>query len=318
MTFTEYFFEWMKQNKRDAVQDVTYIKYIDHYTSLKMTTTADNLKSKDLKDLTAADYQTIINRYAKTHERETVKGFHYNLRAAIRDAIDEGLIFHDCTRKVILKWKLPTIRKKAKYLSKEQLQRLISVLDLSGNINFDYFIYLTAKTGLRFAEGLGVVPESFDFANSKLSVTQTIKYKGSLGGSGTTFARTKTESSNRVIELDKETNYVFYRAVYENDLPDGRPIFEAVFTPNGHAINKYFNRRLENRCKVAGIPAVSIHGLRHTHASLLLYADVSVYSISKRLGHSKPSVTSNIYLHLINEMSEEDNTKMTNVLSDLD
>ena len=291
------------------MEDVTYAKYMDHYISLKLIA-GDIL----LSELSPSIYQAIINKYAKTHERETVKGFHYHLRAVLRDAMDEGLITRDVTRKAVLKGKLPTRRKKAKYLSRDELGRLIAVLDLLGDINLDYFIYLTAKTGIRFAEALGVTPESFDFANSRLNITQTLKYKGGAGRKD--FARTKTESSNRIIQLDKETNDIFYRAVH--GLPKRHSIFEAVFTADGHAINYYFNKRLEDRCDTAGVPVVSIHGLRHTHASLLLYADVSVQSISKRLGHSATRTTINTYLHLIDEMDDEDKNKIMNILSELD
>jgi integrase len=47
------------------------------------------------------------------------------------------------------------------------------------------------------------------------------------------------------------------------------------------------------------LPRVSFHGLRHTHASMLIAAGVDILTISRRLGHSKPSVTLDSYGHLI-------------------
>lgn len=47
------------------------------------------------------------------------------------------------------------------------------------------------------------------------------------------------------------------------------------------------------------LPRVSFHGLRHTHASMLIAAGVDILTISRRLGHSKPSVTLDTYGHLI-------------------
>ena len=43
---------------------------------------------------------------------------------------------------------------------------------------------------------------------------------------------------------------------------------------------------------------VSFHALRHTHASQLIDMGVDVVTISKRLGHSSPSITLNVYAHL--------------------
>nr|WP_243728259.1 tyrosine-type recombinase/integrase [Mycoplasma capricolum] len=54
------------------------------------------------------------------------------------------------------------------------------------------------------------------------------------------------------------------------------------------------------------MPIISIHGLRHTHASILLYAGVSIASVAKRLGHSSMNTTERIYLHIINELENKD------------
>jgi integrase len=47
-----------------------------------------------------------------------------------------------------------------------------------------------------------------------------------------------------------------------------------------------------------GMPEVTFHGLRHTHASQLIDAGVDIVTISKRLGHAKPDITLRIYAHL--------------------
>jgi integrase len=46
------------------------------------------------------------------------------------------------------------------------------------------------------------------------------------------------------------------------------------------------------------LPKVTFHGLRHTHASMFIAAGVDVLTISRRLGHSKPSTTLDVYGHL--------------------
>jgi integrase len=47
-----------------------------------------------------------------------------------------------------------------------------------------------------------------------------------------------------------------------------------------------------------GVPEITFHGLRHTHASQLIASGVDIVTISKRLGHAKPSVTLAIYAHM--------------------
>jgi integrase len=60
-----------------------------------------------------------------------------------------------------------------------------------------------------------------------------------------------------------------------------------------------------------GAPGVTFHGLRHTHASQLIASGVDIVTISKRLGHAKPSVTLAIYAH----MFHTDDSKAANAIN---
>ena len=63
---------------------------------------------------------------------------------------------------------------------------------------------------------------------------------------------------------------------------------------------------LERHCNRAKIPVISVHGLRHTHASVLLFAGVSIASVARRLGHSSMTTTQKTYLHIIQELENQD------------
>lgn len=77
------------------------------------------------------------------------------------------------------------------------------------------------------------------------------------------------------------------------------------------------NDRLAAICKQVEIPVISIHGLRHTHASLLLYAGVSVASVARRLGHSNMTTTQKTYIHVIQELENQDNDLVMKHLAQL-
>lgn len=66
-----------------------------------------------------------------------------------------------------------------------------------------------------------------------------------------------------------------------------------------------------------GIPVISIHGLRHTHTSLLLLEGVSIPSVSKRLGHADTTTTEKTYLYIIQELENQDRDKVMKHLSQL-
>ena len=67
-------------------------------------------------------------------------------------------------------------------------------------------------------------------------------------------------------------------------------------------------------CDAKKLPAVSFHALRHTHASLLIAKGVDILMISRRLGHSKASITLDVYGHLIAASDEKAADAITGLL----
>ena len=246
-----------------------------------------------LCDVNRNTYQQIINDYAEVHEKQTTMDFHHQLKGAVLDAVDEGLIDRDPTRKVIIKGKTPKA-KKIKYLNQFELHTLLSNLDLGAEINWDWFIMLVAKTGMRFSEALALTPSDFDFSHQMLSVSKTWNYKEDGG-----FLPTKNKSSVRKIQIDWQTVIQFSELV--KGLPEDKPIFV-----HGKIYNSTVNDILARHCKQLNIPVISVHGLRHTHASLLLFAGVSIASVARRLGHSSMTTTQKTYLHIIQELENKD------------
>ena len=74
---------------------------------------------------------------------------------------------------------------------------------------------------------------------------------------------------------------------------------------------------LERHCKAAKVPVISVHGLRHTHASILLFAGVSIASVARRLGHASMTTTQKTYLHIIHELESQDVDLVMRSLSSL-
>jgi len=129
--FHEYFADWMEVYKRGYVRPITFQKY--EMTLKRLSDIAPHLQICELNKRT---YQTLINEYAKTHEKQTVKDFHHHLKSAIFDAMDEGLLEADPTRKIVIKGKTPR-DKKPKFLNQFELQSLLANLDLTNDPNWD-------------------------------------------------------------------------------------------------------------------------------------------------------------------------------------
>lgn len=300
LLFTDYFEEWISLYKVGAIKDVTLNKY--HLSLKQIRKIAPNLL---VCELTRSTYQNILNEYAKTHERQTTMDFHHQLKGAILDAVDDGIIKTNPLRKIVVKGKLPS-KKKTKFLSQYELQTLIMTLNLAKDLNWDWLILLIAKTGLRFSEALALTPADFDFHSQSITVNKTWNYKTKEGH----FQETKNASSVRKIRIDWKTAMQFSQLLQELD-PD-----ELLFVKK-RVFNSTINNRLAKLCNTSGIPVISIHGLRHTHASLLLYANVSIASVAKRLGHNSMTTTQETYLHIIQELESQDNDKIMMHLSSI-
>lgn len=129
---------------------------------------------------------------------------------------------------------------------------------------------------------------------SVLSVSKTWDYKGKGG-----FQPTKNKSSVRKIQIDWQMVIQFSELI--KGLPEDEPIFVKK-----KVYNSTVNDILSRYCKEAKIPEISVHGLRHTHASILLFAGVSIASVARRLGHASMTTTQKTYLHIIQELENRD------------
>ena len=78
--------------------------------------------------------------------------------------------------------------------------------------------------------------------------------------------------------------------------PDGSPI-----RPNNLSV--MWNREIR---RIKGVPNITFHALRHTHASALIAGKLDVVSVSRRLGHSSPVITLKVYAHLFGDGADID------------
>ena len=96
--FCEYYARWIMVYKKGAIRKVTMDKYL--MTQKWLEKLIPELKIREMNRIA---YQQLLNDYTEYHERQTTMDFHHQLKGAILDAVDEGLIDRDPTRKAIIK-----------------------------------------------------------------------------------------------------------------------------------------------------------------------------------------------------------------------
>lgn len=177
------------------------------------------------------------------------------------------------------------------FYTREELQAFLRLCKEDLPFRWYVFFRLAAYTGLRRGELLALAWEDVDLKAGMLDVKWTL----SIDEEGKQ-ARTppKTKKSKREIQLDDETLQILIKhklaqTPSEWVFPNGRGESMALSTP----IKKMNYIVHKNKTK-----RITLHGLRHTHCSLLLMSGVPIKEVQRRMGHENIQTTMNVYAHV--------------------
>ncbi len=294
--FSTYFDEWIELYKSGR-HKTTYDRYRNSLARVQ-----EYFKDISIRKITRTDYQRFLNEYGIGKSKETVRKLNSHIRSCIRDAIEDGYISVDFTRKAEFIASKSPKRSEDKHLSYEDSLRLYQLLisKMGSNTSTYLLILLGLVSGTRFGELVGLTFDSFDYENNVMRITHAWDYKTGAG-----FGPLKNSHSERTISIDKQVMLLckpLVKASKKN--PHGllfyRPTATKVNTNNGaNKVLKALLAKLE-------IEEITMHGLRHTHASVLLYKGANIHSVSKRLGHADIQTTLDHYAHVLKEMEQRD------------
>lgn len=209
--------------------------------------------------------------------------------------------------------------KEKKFYEKEELEEFLEYCKVD-RFPLTYPLFrLLSFTGMRKGELLALNWNDFDFNQSTVTISKTVarNYQGRP-----IITDPKNYSSNRQISLDVETIKVLKKWRVEqrkyllsygiNSLnPD-----QLVFSSKSNYIldHSRINRLLERICKKNDLVNIKVHGLRHTHCSLLFEAGLSIQEVQYRLGHSNARTTLEIYSHVTKNQQERSADKFANYI----
>ncbi len=165
----------------------------------------------------------------------------------------------------------------------EQFNCFIKTFDEDDPFRVVYLVLF--YTGLRVGELLALTPADIDITGKNLCVRKTWDSRTHI------LTTPKTEKSNRVVSLpsflvDELERYMshFYA------LTDDTRLFP-------YTQNRIYDH-LRKHARIAKLPIIRTHDLRHSHASLLINMGMSPAVIADRLGHESAQITLTIYAHL--------------------
>lgn len=279
-----------------------------------------------LDKITTPLIQQVVNKWADRANRNVKGAFsHYGMlhrlnKRILQYGVTMQLLEHNPANNVsVPRNKQSREKAKLKFLDKEELKQFLTYLD-SLNLGkyqnlFDVVLYkFLLATGCRIGEALALEWSDIDLDNGNVNINKTLNL------SHTTNAP-KSKVGYRDISIDKATvlmlrQYKNRQRVQSMELVRTETTVFSVFT-NKYASPFVLRERLMKHYKNAGVTNVAFHGLRHTHATMMLYAGIQPKDLQKRLGHSDISMTLNTYVHATEEGAKQSATFFEKAMSEL-
>jgi len=288
---------WLEEYKRPKLRLTTF----ESYRIMAECHIVPAIGHIKLKDLRPEHLQHLYNEKLKAGlSPRTVRYIHLVVHSALKQALKNQLVY----RNVAEATELPADKKKeARALTLEEMDRFLNALE--GDRLKAAFVTLLG-TGLRRGELLALKWDNVNLKEGTIAVKENLVW---IAKKGFVFQPPKTEKSKRVVPLPDDVLAELKRhkvrqaeeklkigAAYQDN---GLVFCTEIGTP---IIPRNFERKYKALLKKAGLTGVKLHSLRHTYATRLLELGENLKVVQELLGHSRISVTADIYSHVSPEL----------------
>jgi integrase len=306
MTVSTYLEHWLDTSARHRVRHTTF----ESYQKLVRTYILPALGAVPLQRLTPAQVQAFYatqlasgrtGRKPDGLSPRTVRYLHAILHRALKEALQLGLVARNVTEAVAPP---KAARPHVKAWDADDLRCFLAVATSDG---YSPLWLLAAHTGMRQGEILGLRWQDVNLERGVLRIVQAVP----TVRTGVQFAAPKS-GSGRTIALDAPCVAALREhRVRQNErrLAAGAHwqdfdlvIASEVGTPLNHS-NVY--HRFVTLAARAGVPRIPYHGLRHTHATILMANGVHPKVVSECLGHADITITLSTYSHVLPQMQQQ-------------
>ncbi|MBO6418743.1 site-specific integrase [Enterococcus gallinarum] len=318
ITFKELYDLWLEQYRLKVKPSTvaTARRFIEVYC-------LQHFENLQVRKISVPYCQKIVNKWHSQY-----KQYHY-FRKVVGQVLQFGIQMELIESNPMKKTLLP--RKKEietfpNFYTKQQLESFFTCLnehiETSGRTSTKLlaFFRLLAFTGMRKSEALSLQWKDIDFMLKRVTIGKTLALDENKM---IIIQEPKTKSSQRIITLDKITLKIleewrinqkewYLNFGYNTSSPN-----QFLFT---NKFNKLYypqapNDWLYNILEKYDLPKITLHGFRHTHASLLFESGANIKEVQERLGHKDVKTTMNIYAHVTPEKIEETGERFANYVN---
>ena len=295
LTLRDWLDRWMSEKiappKRRQRTQETYRNVIDRHI-------VPHLGNQKLSKVGPTHIQGLEDQLSTHLSPKMVNQVHIVLSGAFKHALRMELIHRNPVALV----SAPSVKRSE--VKPPEISSVRSVLDqarFDGHILFAA-IHLIAYTGMRRGEGMGLRWEHVNLEEGTIRVESSRVQTRT----GVIQEAPKTDSGRRTINLDAGTVEVLreHRTRQSKTRQEMGDLFQDggwVFADElGNPISpKRFYDTVKQYGRIVGAPRMTVKNLRHFHATLMLRGGENPVIVSKRLGHSKVSITLDIYAHVL-------------------
>lgn len=298
---------WLFEVVKERLKPSTFERYEGIYRNYIKSTNIYGIKICNLQSI---QFQRYYNKlYKKGKSSNVVKNLNKLLREFFNYAIDEGYINRNLCSGLSIPGKKDSKKKEIKIFTDEEIHVLQKSLD--GNRLKALFL-LDLGTGLRQGEILALKWDDIDIGKKELHVTKSIKKVSVIENDNTRSYITieqepKSQSSIRTVPMPSTLIPIIKKHKLQQDKEklaagesynnDNNYVFT---TSTGNVIDsRNLIRAYSRALKKAQIPYRNFHSLRHTYATKLFERKNRLETVQKLLGHSRSSITADIYTHVM-------------------
>lgn len=314
-TIADWLDYWMQNVVKVNREQTTYAGYnfiiTKHIKPAFRKIKLQELTPKMLQEYYTTKQTQISENGKKPLSSNTVKKHHILLKTALKFAQMQGAIAANPADKV----------SPPQYMKPEISFYMVDHLkELFGLIETDYIlkpaVYLAGTLGLRRGEITGLKWENVDFENRILHIKEArvragneIIVKKTKNITSTRKLAMSTILYNKLCEVKSRQEYV------SKSQPNDKDYGYVVVDENGDPINPaYLSARFGKFIRNNGLPHITLHGLRHSIASIGNEVGLTLYDISKILGHSSIDTTVRTYMHTFDDTHREGINKINDIL----
>ena len=293
-TISSYLKEWLAYTRTSlAVSTASMYELIIHAHIVPI------LGNVKISELTPMHIQRFYSELQTGHSGrrklgpKSVQNIHGLLHKSLDQAVRWSMLtYNPCDRVDLPK----SIKPNISAVNIEDLKRIMDAAESAGVWRIPILISLL--TGMRRGEVLALRWSDYDPAKHTIEVQRALsQYTGSISLKGT-----KTDRS-RLIMIPEQLTAALN--TLNNETVFNSPEDYICHHPDGSLLHPCrFTRIFKLMAEKLNLP-ITLHGLRHSHATVLINAGVSIKVVSERLGHSNISTTMDIYIHVLLEMQQK-------------